>query len=111
MADTYKILGQSNPSAATLTELYAVPASTQTILSGISVCNRSSVATSFRVSVELNGAAPADQQYLAYDAPIAGNECLKLPNSEGVTLGDTDTVNVYATLATLSFQAFGVEKT
>jgi hypothetical protein len=110
MANTYKILGQSNPSAATLTEAYAVPASTQAIISTIMVANRSTVPTSFRLSIQLNNAGDSNEQYIAYDVPIAGNEVIPF-NKLGLTLGDTDTVNVYATLATLSFNVFGVEIT
>ena len=108
MANTYKVLGQSNPSAATLTELYAVPAATQAVVSTIVVCNRSSVATTFRISVEINNAATSNEQFIAYDCPIAANEVIPF-NHLGLSLGDTDTINVYATLATLSFSAFGVE--
>ena len=35
MATTYKVLGQSNPSATTATTLYTVPASTQAVVSTI----------------------------------------------------------------------------
>lgn len=109
MADTYKVLGQSNPVATTLTDAYTVPAATSVIVSTITVANRSATATSFRISVAIAGAADANQQYIAYDVPIAGNETISL--TIGVTLAATDKVRVYATLATLSFNIFGVEKT
>lgn len=109
MADTYKVLGQSNPAATTLTDIYTVPAATSVIVSTITVANRSAVATSFRISVAIAGAADANQQYIAYDVPINGNETISL--TIGVTLAATDKVRVYATLATLSFNIFGVEKT
>jgi hypothetical protein len=32
MPDVYKVLGQSNPAAATLTDAYTVPASTEAII-------------------------------------------------------------------------------
>lgn len=109
MADTYKVLAQSNPAAATLTDAYTVPAATQAIVSTITIANRSNVATSFRISVAIAGAADANPQYIAYDVPIGGNESIAL--TLGVTLAATDKVRVYATLATLSFNIFGVEKT
>jgi hypothetical protein len=111
MANTYKVLGQSNPAAATLTEIYAVPAATQVIISLITVCNRSSVATSFRISIEINGAANSNEQYLAFDVPIGPNEMIPLKELGGITIDATDTINVFATLATLSFNVFGVEIT
>lgn len=108
MADTYKVLGQSNPGAAALTTAYTVPALTSTIVSTVVVANRS-VATTFRLAIRLAGAAISNEMYLAYDVPIAANETISL--TLGITLATTDIVSVYATLATLSFNIFGVEKT
>lgn len=104
-----KVLGQSSPSATTLTTLYTVPASTSTVVSTITIANRSATATTFRLSVAVAGAADANAQYLAYDAPIAGNDIITL--TLGVGLATTDVLRCYATLATLSFNAFGVELT
>jgi hypothetical protein len=108
MADDYKVLGQSNPSAATLTTLYTVPALTQTVVSSITVANRST-ATSFRIAIRPAAAAISNEHYIAYDVPIAANEAMSF--TLGVTLDTTDVVSVYATLATLSFNIYGVEKT
>jgi hypothetical protein len=108
MADTYKVLGQSNPGAASLTTAYTVPAATSAIVSTIVVANRS-VATSFRLAIRPAGAAIADQMYIAYDIPIGANATVTF--TIGVTLATTDIVSVFATLATLSFNIFGVEKT
>lgn len=71
------------------------------------VANRSAIATSFRVSVSPAGAADSDEQYLYYDIAIPGNDTFAA--TMGVTLAATDVVRVYATLATLSFNFFGVE--
>lgn len=109
MPDAYKVLAQSNPLAATLTDAYTVAASTQVIVSTITVANRSATATSFRISVAINGAADSNEQYVAYDVPIGGNETIAL--TLGITIDATDKIRVYATLATLSFNIFGVEKT
>lgn len=109
MAVAYKVLGQSAPAAATSTTLYTVPASTETVLSCVIVCNRSAVATSFRLSVDVNGAGDTDADYIAYDVPIEGNESIAL--AHGVTLDATDLLRCLATLATLTFSAFGQENT
>jgi hypothetical protein len=108
LASTYKVLGQSNPAATTLTDAYTVPASTQSVVSSIVIANRGA-ATSYRLSVAVAGAADANQQYLAYDVAIGANEMHTL--TLGVSLQTTDKVRVYATLATLSFNIFGVELT
>jgi hypothetical protein len=107
MAVTYKILGQSKPTAATLTAAYTVPALTTATVSTITVANQSATATSFRVSVAVNGAADTAAQYLYYDIAIPGNNTFA--TTIGITLGAGDVVRVYNTLATLSFNIFGVE--
>lgn len=104
---TYKILGQSAPSATTSTDLYTVPSATEVIVSSIVVANRSASAASYRISVAANGAALANEQYLVYDATIDGNETVAL--SLGVTADSTDKIRVYASTANLSFSAFGTE--
>jgi len=109
MATTLKVLGQSNPSATTLTALYTVGASTSTVVSSITVCNRSATATTFRIAVRPAGAAIDDKHYIYYDVTLAGNDTFAA--TLGITLATTDVISVYATLATLSFQAFGQENT
>ena len=104
---SYKVLGQSAPSAATLTTLYTVPASKETVVSTLTVCNRSAVATEFRIAVRPAGASIADAHYEYYDIAIPGNETFK--STAGLTLETTDVVSVYATLATLSFNLSGNE--
>lgn len=107
MATTYKVLGQSNPSATTATTLYTVPASTSTVVSTISICNQAGSTASYRIAVRPAGATLAAQHYLAYDIVIAANDTTAL--TLGITLATTDVVTVYASTATLSFSAFGSE--
>lgn len=109
MADTYKVLGQANPLAASLTSLYAVPGVTQAVVSTVTVCNRSATPTSFRLSVAVAAAADSNEQYFAYDVPIGANEAMAF--TLGIALQPSDVIRCYATLATLSFNAYGVEKT
>jgi glucose-6-phosphate dehydrogenase assembly protein OpcA len=107
MATTYKVLGQSNPSATTATTLYTVPSSTSTVVSTISICNQAGSTASYRIAVRPAGATLAAQHYLAYDIYIAANDTTAL--TLGITLATTDVVTVYASSATLSFSAFGSE--
>jgi hypothetical protein len=109
MADASKVLSQTKPSAATLTDSYTVPAATSTVVSSIVVTNQSAVATSFRISVAVAGLADTTKQYLYYDVAIGGNDSFVFTG--GVTLATTDVIRVYATLATLSFNIFGIETT
>ena len=74
MATTIKVLGQSNPSATTLTTLYTVPALTSSVCSSIVICNRSATATSFRVAIRPAGASISNEHYIYYDVAIGGND-------------------------------------
>ena len=107
MALTYKILGQSSPSTTTETTLYTVPASTSTICSSISICNRGGTQTTFRVSVSQGGGATANKDYLYYDVTLAGNDTFIA--TIGITLATTDVIRVYSGNSSLSFQLFGSE--
>ncbi len=57
MATTYKVLGQLNPAANTLSNVYTVPAATQAVISTITVCNQSASNASYSISVSNNGVA------------------------------------------------------
>jgi hypothetical protein len=109
MPQAHKVLGQSNPSATTLTTLYTVPSATQAVCSTITVANTASSATTYRIAVRPAGASIATSQYLAYDAALPANDTATL--TLGVTLAATDVVSVYAGSANVAFSAFGVEIT
>ena len=107
MATTYKVLGQSNPSATTATTLYTVPASTQTVVSTIAVANRGASSATYRIAIRVAGSALSNEEYIAYDTAITANNSTMI--TIGVTLGATDVITVYASTADLSFNAFGSE--
>ena len=107
MPTTYKVLGQSAPSATTATSLYTVPSATSAIVSTINVCNRSTYSDTFRIAVRPAGASLATSHYLAYDASISGNDSISV--TIGVSLATTDVVTIYAGTANLTFAAFGAE--
>jgi hypothetical protein len=105
MPTIYKVLGQSAPSATTNTDVYTSPASTQTVISTISVANRAATAATFRLAIRPAGASIVNQHYIAYDATVAANDATNL--TLGLTLAATDVVTVYASTANLSFSLFG----
>ena len=107
MAESYKILGTSAPSATTNTDLYTVPSSTSAVVSTISVCNRSASATTYRIATRPAGATIANNHYVTYDVEISANNTHTL--SLGITLATTDVVTVYAGSADLTFIAYGSE--
>jgi hypothetical protein len=107
MPTTYKVLGQSAPSATTATTLYTVPSATSAVVSTINVCNRSTSSDTFRIAVRPAGASLANSHYLAYDATILGSDSISV--TIGVSMAATDVITVYAGTANLSFTVFGAE--
>jgi glucose-6-phosphate dehydrogenase assembly protein OpcA len=107
MATSYKVLGQVNPSATTATTLYTVPSSTQAVVSTIAVSNQAATSATFRVAIRPAGETLAAKHYIAYDSTVAANDSTML--TIGVTLATTDVITVYASSATVSFNAFGSE--
>lgn len=108
MATTYKVLGQSKPSAATNTTLYTVPASTAAVVSTLAICNDSASATAYRVAVAA-AATPTSSEYLVYGASVPANDTVFL--TLGVTAQAAKLLVVYAASANLVFSAFGSEIT
>jgi hypothetical protein len=107
MANTYKVLAQVNPSATTATTLYTCSAASGAVVSTITICNQAASAGTYRVAVRPAGATLATQHYVAYDIAIAANDTTAL--TLGITLANTDVITVYASSATMSFNAYGSE--
>jgi len=107
MATSYKVLGQSAPSATTNTDVYTVPSATEAVISTIVIASRAATTETFRLAVRPNGAAIADQHYLAYDVPIAANDSTTL--TLGLTMDATDVITVYCSSADMSINIFGTE--
>lgn len=108
MPITYKVLGQSNPSATTATTLYTVPAASSAVVSTMTIANLAASAATFRVAVRPAGATLANQHYIAYDVTIAALDTLTM--TLGLTLAATDVVTIYASTATMAFAVYGVEQ-
>ena len=110
MANAYKVLAQvAITSANTDTTLYTVPSSTSSVISTITVCNRGSSATTFRIAIRPAGASIANQHYIVYDAAIAANDLLAF--TFGLTLATTDVITVRSASTNLTFNAYGTEIT
>jgi len=107
MATTYKVLGQSAPSATTNTDVYTVPSATQAVISTITIANRDASSATYRIAVRPDGDTIADEHYIAYDASVPANDSIAL--TLGITMGAADVVTVYASTADISFGVFGSE--
>jgi len=107
VTDVIKVLGQSAPSATTVTTLYTVPNLTLTTVSSLVICNRAGSGGTFRVSVHVAGAGADNKQFLFYDQSLGANTTQTVVI--GMCLNQTDVVKVYASSADFSFNLFGVE--
>lgn len=107
MANAYKVLGQEDLPATTLTDVYTVPASTETVISTLIIANRTASAETYRVAIRPAGASVSDEHYIAYDVPLAANDSTAL--TLGITLEATDVLSVYASAVDLSVNVFGTE--
>ena len=107
MAITYKVLGQSAPSATTNTDVYTVGAGKQTTISTITVCNRAATSATYRIAIRPNGATLANEHYIAYGSVVPANDSIFL--TVGITVDAADVITVYSSSANLSFNIFGVE--
>ena len=106
MAEVLKSLGQSAPGAV-LTDLYTVPASKQTVIGNLVVCNQATSAKTFRVTFAPAGAADAAVHRLYYDTSIPASETLEI--LKGLTMATTDVLRVYGVDTNVSFTLFGDE--
>jgi len=106
MASTYKVLGQLNPAATTLSTLYTTPSATSAVCSTLTICN-TGVSTTFRVAVRPGGAAIDPKHYIVYDNWVNTGDTIFL--TIGATLATTDVVSVYAGTANVAFNLFGSE--
>ena len=109
MAENYKILGQSNPAATTLTDIYTVPANAEAVVSTIVICNTTSSNSKIRVAVAIAGAGDILAQYLLYDIKVLRNDTLKL--TIGMSLSAADVIRAFSDITNVAFNVFGTEIT
>jgi len=107
MATTYKVLGQINPTANTLTTVYTVPSATQTVVSTVTVCNMANTAATFSLAVQPANAAIANRHYINFQTTLPANDTVAL--TLGITLGNTDVIAANCSTGTVSINVFGSE--
>jgi hypothetical protein len=79
------------------------------MVSTVMACNSNASEVTFRLSVQVAGAADDPKQYLYYDMVIPANDTFAA--TIGITLGATDVVKTYASTTGVSFNLFGTEMT
>ena len=107
MANAYKVLGQSAPSATTDTDIYTVPSSTEAVISTVVVANRSTSDATYRIAVRPDGATIANQHYVAYDITVGASDSTAL--TLGITMDAADVLTVQGSTGNLTFSVFGSE--
>ena len=105
----YKLLGQTEANASLTTLVDAPGTGKSVIVSSIVVNEHGGGSSTYRIAVRGAGASILDKHYLVKDATIAANDTVTL--TLGITLEATDVLEVYASDADVSFNAFGVEIT
>ena len=105
---TYKVLGQALTASTANADLYTVPASTEVIVSTLTISNVTATAATARVFIRVAGAAAATSNAILYDVSIPCNSVQAF--TLGITLAATDKITVQnGTSSALTFQAFGAE--
>lgn len=107
MPTVYKVLGQSFPSANTLTTAYTVPSASSAVVSTIVVANLGGAPTTFRIAIRPAGAAIENKHYVVFDSSIAPEDSVTL--TMGITLAATDVISVESFNGQTSFNIFGSE--
>jgi len=113
MPNTYKILGQVNPSANTQSNVYVVPAATEAVVNSITVANQGTSNVSYSVivmpSAEFATPASNGKYFLIRGSSMPGGDTATLTLSLTLPAGAVLAANTNS--ANLSFSAFGVEIT
>jgi hypothetical protein len=108
MAFGYKILGQAAPADTSNADLYAVPASTEVIVSSLAITNVTATDATYRIYVRAAGATAADSNALVKDATAGANTTTTI--GIGISLAATDVLTVQSgTADAVTFHAFGTE--
>lgn len=105
MADALKVLGQIVGTAADAL-VYTVPASTQTTVSTITVCNRNTASGNFDIRIRKNGGTADNKEYIYYQQFV--DQKSTYASTIGITLATGDMI-YFNGPATMTINVFGVE--
>ena len=109
MATNYKIVGQLKPSANTLSDVYTVPGSTETVISTITVCNHTATNASYSLALAPNGEATNDKHFIVRGGVVPAADAIGV--TLGITLDAADVVRCNTNTDGVSFNVFGSEIT
>lgn len=105
MATAYKYAQvQGTAAVGTFATLYTTPAATSAVISSLVICNQSSSAITVRVGLDTAAGTPGADEFLVYDASVAGNDTVAL--TLGITMDASKYLRVSSSANTISFSAF-----
>lgn len=107
MTIVYKVLGQAQTTANTVTTVYTVPAGNSAVVSTVNVCNQNLSSDYFRLAVVPAGQTLSAKHYIAYNTVIPALDAISI--TMGITLAASDTIQIFANTANVSFSVFGSE--
>ena len=108
----YKILGQIQTTANALTTIYTVPASTNTVVTTITICNQSANTVSINVAANVSGSAVTTKNFIVSGYSLGAAETLVLEPRVSLNVGSILSANITggnASVSNVSINAFGVE--
>jgi hypothetical protein len=97
-------VAQSNPAAATPSDLYTVPSEKEAVISTLAIAEHGGAPADFSIRVRPDGDTAADVHILVNGAELVANDTQFL--TIGIALAATDVVTVEATTGDVTFTAF-----
>jgi len=107
MATTYKVLGQINPVANTLSNVYTVPSATQAVISTITICNQSIVNASYSLAVAPDSETDNVKHYIIRGGVVPPADSIAI--TLGLTIDANDQIRANTNNNSISFSIFGSE--
>lgn len=107
MPFVYKILGQENPAANTLTTIYQVPADNSAIISTVTIANLYQTNVTYKLAVQKNGQNIESNHYIAFETILLGYDTAVL--TLGLTLGANDILSANVSDGNTAINVFGTE--
>lgn len=105
MATAYKYSQvQGTASTGTYATLYTTPSATEAVISSVVVTNQSSSAVTIRIGLDTTAGTPGNDEWLVYDAAVAGNDTIAL--TLGITMDASKYLRVSSSANTCNFSAF-----
>lgn len=110
MATDYKILGQLESNAYSFANVYNCPVGVSAVVSTITICNQTTMTTSYTIAVQKAAEynpTPQGKQYIAYEITLDAKDSTTV--TLGITLAAGDYITVWAATSLVTFNVFGSE--